>query len=77
MTALTLSAEEAIAMMGDDLDLKPETLREWARAGKIGSVKIGRDRRFTEAHVKAYLDENSQEPIAYGRSPRSRPRRTR
>lgn len=73
MTALTLSAGEAIQLLG--ADLKPETLHEWARDGLIGSVKVGRERRFTTAQIEAYLAKNSSDPTDTGRSRRSRARR--
>ncbi|GMA33538.1 helix-turn-helix domain-containing protein [Litorihabitans aurantiacus] len=61
-----LTADEVVALLGGDL--KPETIVGWARAGKIGSVKIGRQRRFTQQDVDRFIEVNHQDQSDFGRS---------
>lgn len=68
-----LTAEDVIELLGGGL--KAETLHEWARDGKIGSVKIGRRRMFTDEDVATYIEINRSAQTDYGRSARSRTRR--
>ena len=39
------------------LQVKPLTIYQWAREGKIPAIKIGRVWRFKKETIDAYLDE--------------------
>ncbi len=44
------------------LDIKPETLRLWARAGKIPAMRVGRGVRFRLADVLALIKDDREKP---------------
>jgi excisionase family DNA binding protein len=47
------------------LDVKPETIRQWLRSGKLGGVKVGRLWRVRESDLEAFLKGNDlHEPQA-------------
>jgi len=46
-----LSAPEAAAILG----ISPLTLRDWARQGRIGSLKVGRRVLFTQDDLAEFL----------------------
>jgi excisionase family DNA binding protein len=56
------------------LDVNPETLARWRRAGKITHTMIGGRVRYTAAHLAAYLEQqecgstSSREKTASGTS---------
>lgn len=64
----TLSREEAANQLG----VSANTLLDWARARKIGSVKIGRDVRFTQEQLDQYVAAHSRPMVQPGRTSRSR-----
>ena len=37
------------------LRIDPQTVLRWAKAGRIGSFRAGREYRFTEAHLQAFI----------------------
>jgi excisionase family DNA binding protein len=41
----------------DLLLLRPSTLRDYARRGKVPSVKIGKHRRYVRPDLEAWLDD--------------------
>ena len=64
----TLSREEAATQLG----VSVSTILTWARARKIGSVKIGRDVRFTQEQLDQYVAAHSRPMVQPGRTSRSR-----
>ncbi len=51
------------------LDLKPETIRTWARAGRIRFVRIGRSLRFRTVDVSGLMSEMSNNETDEVRGP--------
>ncbi len=51
-----LDAESAGAL----LHLKPETIRAWARAGRIPFVKFGRTVRFRVSDIEAMMQGRTE-----------------
>jgi excisionase family DNA binding protein len=41
--------------------VKPETVREWLRSGKLKGVKVGRLWRVRESDLEAFLKEGERE----------------
>ena len=71
MTTQILTRAQAAKRLG----ISPYTLADWARARKIGSVKVGREIRFTEDHIADYLaaHDRPRTPIpTTGQTSRSR-----
>lgn len=50
-----------VSALADYLELKPMTIREMIRAGKIRASKIGKEWRITETAVKEFLAAHEQE----------------
>jgi excisionase family DNA binding protein len=48
-----LTSDEAAKL----LRLKPTTLADYARRGKVPSVQIGKHRRYVRADLEGWLDE--------------------
>lgn len=59
MSRLTLTRVEA----ADRLGISPVTLADWARTRKIGSVKVGREVRFTPQQLEDFLAANERKPL--------------
>ena len=56
------------AEVGEALGRSPRWVRERARAGAIGYVKVGQSFRFTVEHLMAYIAANSHQPRSQPRS---------
>jgi len=68
MTETLLSTEEAAAF----LKVHPNTIRSWAKSGRIPGSKIGRDWRFIEADLlaaarQAYFGTARMQPSAFAK----------
>lgn len=42
------------------LRVTPRSVERWVRAGVIGSIKVGRQRRIRESDIQNYLDANTE-----------------
>ena len=47
------------SQLWDLLNLHEETVRKYARLGELRSVRIGKDRRYPESAVRAFLEARS------------------
>lgn len=43
------------------LRLKPRTVREYLRTGKMGGYKAGKDWRVTRENIEEYLESNKRD----------------
>ncbi len=50
-----------VQTLSEYLNLKPVTIREMLKAGKIRASKIGKEWRITESAVKEFLAAHEQE----------------
>lgn len=44
----------------DRLSMKPRTIREWLRSGKLKGVKTGKNWRIREADLDAFIRDMSE-----------------
>ena len=58
MTVETHYTGRALARL---LSVNPETIRRAAARGELASVRMGRDRRYPESAVKAWLEARREE----------------
>lgn len=49
-----------VQQVADFLQLKATTVYTWAKSGKLPAIRLGRNWRFRQSDLEAWLDKNSQ-----------------
>ena len=64
MSSGYLTIEQAADLLG----CAPDTMRSWARHGKVPALKLGKEWRFVAAQLTAYIENKAAENIRSCRS---------
>src|SRR3978361_773120 len=57
-----LSAEE----VARELDLKPTTIYQWCREGRLPAIKLGKEWRIRRTALDAFLEQSERQPTLVG-----------